>query len=161
LNAAVGKLGLMPTEWEVDLVLGVARVEVWLEQHPIVTKFTRIIRLHNPTIKLDRDREEMRALAARTKTETFTTAPSRGKSLSVRDNPEFERGLEGLDTGDLDIELEARQGRSKVTFSTRRLADRTWIPDYGNDLEEGMEAVLRALQDYVAEREGGDQGTML
>lgn len=161
LNAAVGKLGLMPTEWEVDLVVGVARVEEWLELHPNVTRFTRIVRFHNPTIKLDRDREEMRALAARTKTETFTTAPARGKLLNIRDNPVFERGLEGLDTGDLDIELEARQGISKATFSTRRIADRTWVEDYGDDLESGMELMLRAVQDYVAEREGGDQGTIL
>jgi hypothetical protein len=105
LNAAVAQVGdgLMPTEWEVDLVTGQHRVEEWLEIHPNVTTFTRVVRLHNPREKLDADRAEMKALAARTKTETFSISTARGQHLNIKDNPEFESKLEGVDTGDLDV----------------------------------------------------------
>jgi len=157
LNAAVGKLGLMPSEWEVDLVIPVARVEEWLDLYPEVVRFTRYVRLHNPGLKLDRDRAEMRALGARLKQETFSS--ERGRQLKVKDNPEFDRGLEGLETGDLDVYLEAGRGVTKRTFSSRRMADRVWVTDYGDDLEYGMELMLRAVLEYATE--GGMQETII
>jgi hypothetical protein len=164
LNAAVAAVGngLMPTEWEVDLVTGPQRVEEWLEIHPNVTKFTRVVRLHNPREKLDADRAEMKALAARTKTETFSISTARGQHLNVRNNPEFESRLEGLDTGDLDVYLEARdvERGTKVVFSSKQMVDKRWVDDYGDDLELGMELMLRAVQEYAIQRAGG-QGRMM
>jgi hypothetical protein len=158
LNAAVGSLGLTPSEWDVDLVLGKARVEEWLEAHPNVTKFTRVIRLHNPSVRLDQDRERMRALAARRLTETYSVAPARKHHLKIRENPEFDNLLDGLDTGDLDIQLEARAGSYRVTFSSRAMADRRWVDDYGENLEYGMEVMLVAVQEYANDVAGGQGG---
>jgi hypothetical protein len=161
LNAALDKLGLMPTEWEVDLVLGKARVEEWLLEHPAVISFTRIIRFPNPDRLIDQDRADMQALAARTKSETFSVPRPRSRKkasyLAVRENPNFDRKLEGIETGDLHVHLEAVEGQSKVTFDSRGMADRTWVPDYGEDLETGMELMLQAVQDYGTARSGGQE----
>jgi hypothetical protein len=164
LNAALAKLGLMPTEWQVDLVLGQARVEDWLLEHPNLIVFTRIVRLSNPGRTVDDDRAEMRELAARTKRETFEVPTPRTQKnasyLAVRDNPKFNQKLEGLDTGDLDVHLESVEGKTRSTFDSRGRADRAYVNDYGTDLELGMELMLQAVQDYANERAGG-QGTML
>lgn len=165
LNGALDRLGLTPSEWEVDLVLGKARVEEWLIEHPNVVKFTRIVRFQNPGRSLDDDRAEMRALAARTKSETFTvpvTRPTKAgerkpSHLAVQDNPDFNSKLEGLDTGDLDIHLEAVEGSTRVTFDSRRMADRSLVEDYGSNLERGMEIMLRAVQEYGVARVGGQE----
>jgi len=161
LNAAVESVGegLMPTDWEVDLVLGKQRVEEWILEHPNVVKFTRTVRLHNPREKLDADRAEMQALAARVKTETFGTGGRGTAHLELQQNPEFEQKLEGLETGDIDVALEAREGSTRLTFSSRSMADRRWVDDYGEDLELGMEIMLQAVQDYAFAAAGG-QGTL-
>jgi hypothetical protein len=36
LNSAVSEAGLLPTEWEVDLVVSIRRVDRWIELHPQV-----------------------------------------------------------------------------------------------------------------------------
>jgi hypothetical protein len=162
LNAALEKLNLMPSEWNVDLVLGKARVEEWLIEHPTVVVFQRTVRLHNPSRMIDDDRAEMRQLAARTKKETFSVPTPRSAKnaswLATRENELFERKLEGLDTGDLDVHLEAVEGRTRVTFDSSRRADRASVEDYGNDLEFGMELMLRAVQEYASRR--NVQGTL-
>lgn len=144
LNAAARKAGKhMPSEWEVDLIVSAQRIEEFLLQHPGISKFKRTIRFHNPVDSIDDDRAEMRALGARVKSEEFV-AHSR-QSLNLSGNPVFETKLEGLDTGDLDVVLEAREGGTTIRFSSRDRADSTFIDDYGNDLEFGMELVLDAV----------------
>ncbi len=159
VNAAVASLGLLPSEWEVDLIIGKERVEEWLQVNPDVFKFTRTVRFHNPSLQLDADRKEMKALAAEVKSSTYTTR-KRKSHLRIQDNEEFQRQLEGVDTGDLDVYFEARKGSGRVSFSSRGRADRRYVDDYGSDLERGMELMLEAVQEYAMERAGGQGGLL-
>jgi hypothetical protein len=146
LNAAIEKVGQMPTDWAVDLVQPKELVEQWLLAHPGVVKFSRTVRLHNPVSHIDDDRSEMQALAARTKTETFSA--QRNRTLEIANNPLFEEKLSGIETGDLDVVLIAKEGSTEVRFSSKQHSDHTFIDDYGQDLERGMELVLRAVAEY-------------
>jgi len=162
LNQAVADGGLLPTEWEVDLVVSRSRVEQWLHDHPLVHLLRRTIKFTNPGRDLDDDREEMRALGARRKTEEFK-APPRGVLDTASE--EFDRKLDGTETGDLDLVLEARgeQGVRNVRFSSREAADYSTVEDFGHDLMRGMEIVLAALREYViarSSRRGPDQQTL-
>ena len=65
LNHAVGAAGLIPTEWEVDLVTSRFEIEHWLQAHPLVHFMRRTIKIPNPGRVIDDDRAEMRALAAK------------------------------------------------------------------------------------------------
>jgi hypothetical protein len=94
LNRAVLAGGLMPTEWEVDLVVSRNRVDEWIRVHPLVHMLRRTIKFTNPGRDLDSDRAEMRALAARRKTEEFK-APSNGV-LNVASDTFYEK-LDGVE----------------------------------------------------------------
>jgi hypothetical protein len=48
LTTAVTKAGKIPVEWDVDLVADVTEVEEWLERHPDVFHFERVLRLSQP-----------------------------------------------------------------------------------------------------------------
>src|SRR5262249_44377483 len=100
LNNAVSVLGLMPTEWEVDLVVSLGQVEQWLQENPLVHRLKRTIKFTNPGRDLDSDRQEMRALHARRKTEEFA-ASSRG-ILDINSD-DFRSKLEGVETGDIEL----------------------------------------------------------
>jgi hypothetical protein len=159
LNTALNRIGRTPSEWEVDLVVEVTQVETWLDQHQNVVKFTRTVKYHNPVDNLDDERAEMRAINAQTKTESFSSG-GRGRSLATNtQNPEFVRKLEGLATGDVDVYLEAREGSTKATFSSKNHFDYEFVEDFGDNLELGMELMLRAVSEY-SERAGG-QGELL
>ena len=151
LNAAVGRLGLLPSEWEVDLVVGRSRVEEWIELHPDVFKLHRVVRRPNPGRRVDDDLEAMRRLGARQKKEEYT--PGRNRTFNLRENDEFEKLLEGLDTGDVEITLHARHGSTEAVFRSRELADFRMIDDFGRDLSLGMQLVLDAVRQYATERE--------
>ncbi len=97
LNEAVAKTGLIPVDWEVDLVTSTSRVFEWLRQNPKVHLLRRTLKFSNPGIDIDDDRQQMRALAANRKTEEFKAAY--GKSLDIG-SPAFENKLEGTETGD-------------------------------------------------------------
>src|SRR5262249_4267946 len=146
LNAALARLGRLPTDWAVDLVQPKELVEQWLLEHPGVIRFKRTVRFHNPVDHIDDDRAEMRKLAAPTKTEEVSAG--RNQTLEIANNPLFEEKLAGLETGDLDVVLHAREGSTTVRFSSREHADTTLIDDYGQDLEHGIELVLRAISEY-------------
>jgi hypothetical protein len=151
LNRAVGAAGLIPTEWEVDLVTSRAEIDEWLQAHPLVHFMRRIIKVPNPGHELDSDRAEMRALAARKKTEEFTA--QRGRTLDISSDA-FTGKLDGTQTGDVEIQLIARreEGAGNVKFNSKQSADEDLIDDFGIDLMLGMELVLAALQLYVRDR---------
>lgn len=150
LNSGVRAEG-WPTDWAVDLVLGKARVEQWLEEHPEVREFTRIVKLSNPGREIDEDRQEMHALAARTKKEIFTAPYAR--NLDAR-SPVFEEKLEGLETGDLEVILESRGGTTKFFFRSKTHSDEVTVPDFGDDLELGMQYMIEAVRRYSAVKAG-------
>lgn len=149
---AVAAAGLIPTEWEVDLVTSRAEIDEWLAAHPLVHFMRRIVKLSNPGRELDSDRAEMRALAARKKTEEFTAG--RGRTLDVSSEA-FADKLDGTQTGDVELQLIARRqgGEGSVKFNSKLSADEELIDDFGMDLMLGMELVLAALQLYVSDRQ--------
>ncbi|BDD82216.1 hypothetical protein TPB0596_19790 [Tsukamurella pulmonis] len=156
INQAVVQLGLMPTEWEVDLVTSAGVIQDWLRQHPKVFQLTRTIKFTNPGKNLDEDRRQMRALAANRKTEEFR-AQNRG-TLNI-DSEEFEDKLVGTATGDIDINLKARgaHGVSEVSFNSRDSVDTHDVDDFGTNLQRGVDTVLQALREYVSTLEGPEQ----
>lgn len=146
LNHAVGELGLFPSEWEVDLVTSKATIEEWLHEHPDVYSFTRVVRFTNPGRDFSEVRQAMRSLAARTAREKYDAASN--SSLNLLGNPEFEERIEGVGTGDVQVEMEARTGPDN-RFSSRDKPDRGRIDDFEGDLDRGTELVLAELQAYV------------
>lgn len=156
LNEAVAALGLIPVDWEVDLVTSTSRIFEWLKQNPRVHKIKRTLKFSNPGRDLDDDRAEMRALAANRKTEEFK-AP-RGKTLNI-DSEEFEEKLEGTETGDLHVVLESRgsHGVRNVKFNSNDTVDESQVEDFGTDLRRGIDIVLAALREYVATKAGAEQ----
>ena len=153
LGMAVAEHALLPAEWDVDLVTSRASIQAWLANHPLVHKMRRTVRFSNPGLDLDDDREEMRALKARRKTEEF--AAERGGVLDVQ-SPRFQSKLDGTETGDLELHLFARgsQGATDSEFKSKEKADQVQIDDFGRDLQAGMGVVLAALQEYVSTTSG-------
>lgn len=152
LNHAVGVLGLLPSEWEVDPVLSTATVEEWVDEHAEITKMIRRIKLTNVLKDVDDARRKMRLLGANHTEETYT-AP-RAQALDLRDNDEFEDMIGGVETGDVELILFARAGRkSKAVFKSSDYTDRTTVAEWGGDLERAIELVLDALRDF-SDRKG-------
>lgn len=151
LNAAASEAGAMPTEWEIDLVVSRDRIDEWLLLHPLVYRLTRTIKFTNPGRDLDADRQEMRALAARRKTEDY--AASSGGTLNTT-SEQFRNKLDGLETGDIDLRMAARdpERRASAVFNSKVSADEVIVDSFGGDLILGMELVLLALREYVAEK---------
>ena len=152
LNSAVLAGGVIPTEWEVDLVVSRNRVDEWIRVHPLVHMLRRTIKFTNPGRDLDSDRAEMRALAARRKTEEFK-APSNGV-LNVRSDT-FREKLNGVETGDIELYLKSRgsRGAGDAIFRSNDSADSVSVDDFGGDLVRGTEIVMGSLIRYVTEKE--------
>lgn len=152
LNEAVSALGLVPVNWEVDLVTSGSRIVEWLKQNPKVHMLRRTLKFTNPGKNLDEDRQQMRALAANRKTEVFKAA--RGKTLNV-ESDEFRDKLYGTDTGDLHVVMEARgaHGVREVKFNSDDTVDDSKVEDFGTNLARGTETVLAALREYVTAKE--------
>ncbi|MFI6457981.1 hypothetical protein ACIBF6_41315 [Streptosporangium amethystogenes] len=152
LNQAVIDEGLIPTEWDVDLVTSRSQVDEWLFNNPLVHMMRRTVKFSNPGRDIDDDRQEMRALGARRKTEEFR-APRNGV-LNTESNVFLDK-LDGTETGDLELELLARgnQGVAEVRFRSKEEADQKQISDFERDLSQGMDTVLAALQEYVADKQ--------
>jgi hypothetical protein len=151
LNNAVLAAGLIPTEWEVDLVISPVEVYSWMEQHPEVYNLQRTVKFTNPGRDYDDDRREMQALAARRKTEEFA-APGNGV-LNIH-SEEFHAKLHGIETGDIDLVLHSRRdrGTGSAIFTSKKSADSVIVPNFGGDLIAGTEIVLAALREYVLEK---------
>jgi hypothetical protein len=151
LNAAVLRLNLWPSEWEVDLVLQKRTVQEWIAEHGEVFYFRRKVKLTNPGREIEEDRAEMRALAARSKEETFKA--SYGRTLRLQDSEEFIRKLDGVETGDLEVFLRARGPEgSEFVFTSDEQPEHTFVPDFGDNLDEGIDRVLDALREYSERR---------
>ncbi|MGI5285136.1 hypothetical protein ACQEVF_17630 [Nonomuraea polychroma] len=151
ITQALGEDGIFSTEWDVDLITSRASVEAWLSDNPLVHRLRRTVKFSNPGRDIDSDRMEMRALAARRKTEEFAAA--RNGVLNT-ESEEFQSKLEGTETGDLELELTARgaQGASEAQFKSKESADSKQVDDFGRDLVNGMRIVLDALREYVREK---------
>jgi hypothetical protein len=154
LNHAVAETGLVPADWEVDLVASRRNVEEWLDNHPAVHLLRRTIKFSNPGRDLDRDRQEMRALSAQRKTEEFK-ASGRG-ALNIS-SPEFRSKLDGTETGDLELYLESRgaPGAGDAVFRSIDSPDQRAIDSFGRDLIQGVGVVLEVLRQYVLEKQSG------
>jgi hypothetical protein len=152
LNQAVVAAGLIPTEWEVDLVVSRSEVDEWIRKHPLIHFMRRTIKIPNPGRELDSDRAEMRSLAAQKKTEEFVA--QRGGLLDTASEL-FADKLDGTQTGDVELQLHAHRHNENgiVKFNSRSAADEELIDDFGVDLMLGMELVLAALQLYVRDRQ--------
>lgn len=156
LNEAVAAIGLIPVDWEVDLVTSTDRIFEWLRQNPRVHKLKRTLKFSNPGRDLDEDRRQMRALQANRKTEEFKAAY--GKTLDI-DSPDFESKLEGTETGDLHVVMESRgsHGVRNVKFNSNDTVDESLVEDFGTNLRRGIDIVLAALREYVASKDGPEQ----
>jgi hypothetical protein len=154
LNAAVTRLQLWPSEWEFDLVLQKRTVEEWIAEHDEVFYFRRKVKLTNPGREIDEDRTEMRALAARSKEEIFKA--SYGRALSLEGSEAFSRKLDGVETGDLEVVLRARGPEgTEFMFRSEDQPERTFVTEFGDNLEEGVDQVLDALREYSERRAAG------
>jgi hypothetical protein len=150
LNEAVRALELWPTDWEVDLLTSKTTVRAWVNVHPQVFRFVRRIRFSNPGLNLDGDRQQMRQLRADLKEERFR-AP-RGGTLRIEDNEVFEEMIEGIETGDVWIDLSAREPGRIAKFVSSDQVDESTISDFTGDVQTGMELVLEAVKGYSAQQ---------
>lgn len=152
LNHAVEQAGLIPADWEVDLVTSLENIEQWLRLHPGVHLLRRTIKFSNPGLDLDDERQEMRALHARRKTEELKAA---NKGVLNIESDGFKRKLEGTETGDLELYMEARgiPGTGDPTFHSTDSPDQRAVDGFGRDLIHGIGIVLEALRGYVLEKD--------
>lgn len=150
LNRAVGQLGLLPSEWEVDSVLSVASVEEWLSSHPEIVQFSRRVKLTNALKDVDEARRKMRLLGA-AQAEEIWKAP-RGQTMRLDDNAEFDALIAPIETGDAEVVLVAKVGKTRPRFQSKDHSDRVWVPDFTGDLERGVELVLEALRQFSEQR---------
>jgi hypothetical protein len=148
LNKAVEAVRLIPAEWEVDMLSTLTTIEEWLDDNPDVVLFVRTVKFTNPGRDISAERAEMRALSAKAKKEHFI-ATSQGY-LNLQDNPEFVDLTEGIETGDVDIELRARSGRRYLSVDH---AAEDYVDDFGHDLQTGMARVLDAVRRYAESKE--------
>ncbi|MCE0488138.1 hypothetical protein [Ornithinimicrobium sediminis] len=142
LQAAVAEVGFPGYEWEVDLIATREDIYAWIEQHPEVKLLIRTVKLSNPGNDIDEDREEMRELRAKRKTEEF--AAYRGEHLNT-ESEEFAAKIDGTETGFLTVRMEARgeTARSKPKFNSNERAHTIQVEAANRD--EVQEAVLREL----------------
>lgn len=154
LNNAISAAGLMPAEWEIDLVVSRDRVDEWLQVNPHVYRLKRIVKFTNPGLNLDAERQEMRALGAISKAEEFASSSS---GVIDIDSDDFRRKLDGIDTGDIELRLQAR-GRDTaehVVFNSNSHPDAVPVSNFGQNLMDGISVVLGVLQQYVTDRVQG------
>jgi hypothetical protein len=143
LESAVTSLGLMPAEWDVDLIPSTKRIFEWLSENPDVSEFIRVVRRPNPDRQVHQDIARMRSMGARTKREEYT--PFYGKTLNLADNPELvEELIARAPEGDVDITIRTRTGRS--TFRSRREIEEGTVSDWGRDLDAATDAMLEAVR---------------
>ncbi len=145
LNDAVSQLGLMPTDWEVDTISSRSNLLEWVASHSNIVRLRRVVKFSNPGRDLDRDRQEMRELSATVQETEFRAL--QGRRLHLRNNPSFDRLLEGMERGDVEIDMDAVDNGLKDRYNSRDRPDEQFV-DAFDDLQAGMEAVLSALRVY-------------
>lgn len=149
LNAAVEKVGLLTTDWEVDMITSQSNVLEWVSEHAGIKKFKRIVKFSNPGKNLDDDKADMVALGATVKDEEFRALG--GQDLNLSGNPAFRDKLEGMDRGDVQVRLEAENDGVKSVYTSKAKPDTDFI-DAFDTLEDGMEGVLHALRAYSSKQ---------
>jgi hypothetical protein len=149
---AVAEAKLVPADWEVDLIVSRDSIMKWLEVHPAVHLLRRTVKFSNPGRDLDEDRVQMRALGARRKTEEFKADNRR--ILDVKSTA-FQRKLDGTETGDLELYMEARglPGMGSPIFHSTESPDQRAVDNFGRDLLQGIDIVLGALRGYILEKD--------
>jgi hypothetical protein len=153
LNAAVARLGFFPSEWDIDPIASAETVREWIREHPDVAAMTRIVKYPNPARDFDAERQEMRELAARSKTERFV--PQRNGRLNLERSELFDQFLQEAELGYVEIRLTSREGhQQEAKFSTAKDADHVVIDSYGDDLAIGMERVQDAVRRFSQRRAG-------
>lgn len=162
LTGAVTRLGLVPAEWDVDLIPSKDRLFEWLERHPDVGNLHRTLKVPNPGLDLSEEIERMRGIAASRKYERY--APRYGKTLDLeRDREVLEKLIEGVDRGDVELTITTRSG---PIYRSSDKTDQMIVEDWGEDWDRATEVVLAALRQYVQGRpiqgrlpeEGGTSG---
>ncbi len=72
-----------------------------------------------------------------------------GRRLTLRDNPTFDSMLEGMERGDVAIDMDAVDNGLTSRYNSRDRPDEQFVDAFA-DLQAGMEAVLGALRVYSA-----------
>lgn len=145
LNAAVEKLGLLTTDWEVDMITSSSNVIDWVAEHSGIKLFKRTVKFSNPGRDLGEDKALMRAIHATVKDEEYRALG--GDELQLSGNPVFRDMLDGMDRGDVAVRLEARDQGGRHVYTSKDRPDTTFI-DAFNTLEDGMESVMNSLRAY-------------
>ena len=156
LNAARSERGFS-TDWEIDLVASPATVEEWIKHHPVIRLIRRTVKLPNPGRDLSDDIREMRNLGAERKTEEYSAR--RNQNLRAVDDEGRASDaimdmISGIDTGQVEVYLEARGPRGLVKFRWTSNVDETYVADFADDWQLGIEFVRDALREYSKQRAG-------
>ena len=149
LERAVTSLGLLPAEWEIDLITSTQRIYEWLQDHADIAQLKRIVRIPNPGIDLSGEIEEMRSLAAGKKYETYVPRYNRTLDLE-RDRELVARLLEGVERGDIAIQIRTREGSA---FDSEHDVEQAQVADWDEDWDLATELVLEALRNFLEGRE--------
>lgn len=154
INRARSRLGL-DMSLEVDVVTSRTTVEEWVEMHPEIRVIRRVVKLPNPRRDIAQDIQDMEDLAASRKEEQYTA----GRNQNLRAVDDAGRASNairnltvGLDTGQVEITMEARGPGGGSRFRSVTSPDETRIPDFMDDWQHGIELVLYALRDYSDRR---------
>ena len=156
INVARYRLGF-ETDWEVDVVTSRATVDRWVELHPEIRMIKRIVKLPNPRRDISQDIRDMQDLAARRKEEQYTAGRNqrlRAVDDAGRASDAIKNLTVGMDTGQVEINMEARGPRGGYKFRSVTNADDIRIPDFMDDWQLGIEVVLDALREYSDQRAG-------
>lgn len=146
LNHAVGAMGLLPVDWEVDLVMSTTALTDWISEHPDVIQIRRTVKLVNPLKDVDEARRKMRALRGDRYRDVISAG--RNETLDVA-NDSFQRHIAPIETGDAVVEITARMGEAGTQrFKSETHSERTVIPPYRQDLQAGIERVLGVLATF-------------
>jgi hypothetical protein len=148
LNEAVTAIGLLAADWDVDMISEPSDLLHWISNHAgSIRSFRRVVRFSNPGRDFDAARQDMRALQARSLEEVYRGTAER--PLQLQNNEAFERMIDGLDRGDVDVELVAETATSRTRYNTKNKPAETFVDPF-DGFDAGMDRVLDALVEYSA-----------
>lgn len=145
LNAAVAKLGLLATDWEVDMITSSSNVLEWVAHHRSIKKFRRTVKFSNPGRNLDDDKADMRAIGAMVKETEYRGLHD--QPLNLSGNQAFAEMLDGMERGDVEVYLEANDNGGRQRYFSKDRPDEDYISAFST-MADGMEGVLTALKAY-------------
>lgn len=149
LDEAAARAGLLPVDWEVVPIQNPQRIYDWLDEHPDVALFVRVVKLPNPGLgKLPEDIRRMKEMAVREMEEKYK--PAYGGSIRLRNTDALTELLDGFEDGDVEIRIVPRDGGP--VFSSADDAEHVTVQDWGEDLELATTRVLKALVEFSQRR---------